>query len=161
MKTGCIKWTLGVVAISLALATHASAGDGWLENYGEAIALAKKEHKPVLIDFTGSDWCMPCMIMKKRVFDTDAFKKYAVGHLVLLEVDFPQGKQMPPQQFQQNQELGEKYGAIDSVGTLRVPTVTLINDKGAVLATQNGAFLSPDELIKWIEDSMRKINAGS
>lgn len=155
MKT---RW---IVCALAALIADASAAGGWLESYPEALALAAKNNRPVLIDFMGSDWCVPCIQMKKTVFDSEAFQKYADDHLVLLEVDFPQGRKQPKKQFEENQALGEKFGAIDPMGMLRVPTVTLVSPQGEVLATQHGAFFKPEEVIAWIEAAEKKTPAAA
>jgi len=62
---------------------------GWINNLEDAKKLAKKEQKLILLNFSGSDWCIPCMRLKKEVFDSEAFTKYAANHLVLVNADFP------------------------------------------------------------------------
>ncbi len=54
-----------------------------------AIARAGAEHKLVLLDFTGSDWCPPCMQMHEEIFSRPEFQTYAESNLVFLTVDFP------------------------------------------------------------------------
>ena len=61
----------------------------WSTSYSEGLAIAKKTGKPMLVDFTGKDWCGPCMELKKNVFDTDTFKRWADKNVVLIELDFP------------------------------------------------------------------------
>ena len=70
-------WRAGiapVLALVLALAPAARAADGWLSNFEEAKAVAVKEQKDLLLDFTGSDWCAACAALKKEVWDKDGFK---------------------------------------------------------------------------------------
>jgi len=95
----------------------------WLTNKDEAIAKAKDEGKLILIDFTGSDWCGPCMKLKKETFDTQAFQDYAKEHLVLLEIDSPRRKQLPPELTQQNSLLKSQFGIRG------FPSVFLVNYK--------------------------------
>ncbi|MDD7914586.1 thioredoxin family protein [Polaribacter ponticola] len=61
----------------------------WMPNYKKALKKSKKERKPILIYFTGSDWCGPCKILDKDLFHTEKFKNLADKELVLLEVDIP------------------------------------------------------------------------
>jgi thiol-disulfide isomerase/thioredoxin len=159
MKSGLARTV--ALAFALALFANASARAEWLDDYSAAMSLAKKQGRPVLIDFMGSDWCVPCIQMKKKVFGTDTFKKYAAGNLVLLEVDFPQETQLPEKQYEENLALGKKYGAVDSMDTLLVPTVTLIDSDGKVLASQNGAFFKPEEVIAWVEAAVKKMPSGN
>jgi len=159
MNTRCIRWVLAAVAMPAVFAGSAFASDAWLESYGEALSTAKKENKPVLVDFTSSDSCPPCITMKREVFDTTAFKKFAAGNLVLLEVDFPGRKVLPPQQINQNAMLAQKFGAINEMGMLITPTLALVTPSGKLVAVKEGAFLSVEELIAWTEDVIRKSQA--
>ena len=86
------------------------ADEFWLTDYEEAIARAKKEHKRIMLYFSGSDWCKPCIIWKKEVFDTDIFQEYANGKLVPLKLDFPRLKKnrLPEGQVEQNESLAAR-----------------------------------------------------
>jgi thiol:disulfide interchange protein len=74
---------LAVVGAASARAQQSS----WSSNYAKAAAQAKTENKPILLDFTGSDWCRWCMKMKKEALDTPQFGAYAKQNLVLMTVD--------------------------------------------------------------------------
>ena len=64
----------------------------WHEDLKEAVAISQKEKKPIMLFFTGSDWCGWCIRLKKEVFSQDEFKDWADENVVLLEADFPRGK---------------------------------------------------------------------
>lgn len=81
----------------------------WETDFEVAKKRAKDEKKEILADFTGSDWCGWCIKLKKEVFDQPEFQEYAKKHLVMLEVDFPQGKELPAKEKKQNEELSEKF----------------------------------------------------
>jgi protein disulfide-isomerase len=70
-----------------------AAEANWLTDYDQALAQAKQENKKVLIDFTGSTWCPPCIQMHKEVLTQKEFIDYAGKNLVLLLVDLPRGNQ--------------------------------------------------------------------
>lgn len=86
-----------------------SAKAGWLTNYAAAQEEAKSQHKLLLMDFTGSDWCGWCILLQKEVFSKPEFKEYASKNLVLLELDFPHGKQMTAEVVAQNERLAAQY----------------------------------------------------
>ncbi len=99
----------------------------WETDFDVAKAKAKTSDKPILILFTGSDWCPPCKMLKKDFFHSDAFvdksKKF-----VLLLVDFPRNKELiTPTQEAANKVLNSKYGVRS------LPTVIAVNHKGEVL----------------------------
>jgi thiol:disulfide interchange protein len=73
---------------ALLVASAARAAD-WSEDYAAAVTRAKKEHKMVLLDFTGSDWCIWCQRTDTEVFSTSQFKDYADKNLILVRLDYP------------------------------------------------------------------------
>jgi thiol:disulfide interchange protein len=80
-------------AMVLAWAGSAVAG-GWTTNYRAALAEAGKTGKVVMLDFTGSDWCIWCTRLKDEVFDTAEFKAWADKNVILVELDFPKDKKL-------------------------------------------------------------------
>ncbi len=67
-------------------------GQDWHKSFDEAQAEAKKNNKPIVLVFSGSDWCAPCIKLDKEIWQSDEFKKYALGHYVLYKADFPRKK---------------------------------------------------------------------
>jgi len=89
--------------------TYKAHADGWLVDVNEAYALSKKTGKPILANFTGTDWCGWCIKLKAEVFDKPEFKEWAKKNVVLLEVDFPRKKQLPEEIRQQNAGLQQAF----------------------------------------------------
>lgn len=110
-------------------AEHATAAAkaGWLTNLDQAQKAALAEKKLLLMDFTGSDWCGWCIMLDKEVFSKPEFKEYASKHLVLLELDFPRSKRMPPETAKQNEQLMMKYRIQG------FPTVVVFDSEGKPL----------------------------
>lgn len=82
---------------------------GWLNDFSQAQEQAKKENKAIMLFFTGSDWCGWCMKMRKDVLDTPEFKAFADKNLVLVYVDQPRKKALPPHLVAANSQLRQKY----------------------------------------------------
>ena len=100
------------------------AAAGWDDDYAKAVAKAKTEKKMVLLDFTGSDWCGWCIKLDKEVFSTPEFKNYAKDNLVLVEVDFPQGKRQTKKLQEQNEKLQTEHKVQG------YPTIIILNPEG-------------------------------
>jgi protein disulfide-isomerase len=133
-----------LVLFATALVSSAFAG-GWGDDYNAALATASKEHKNVLLDFTGSDWCGWCIRLKKETFDKPEFKAYADKNLELVEIDFPQGKTLSPEIQKQNAALQEQYNVQG------FPTLVLLNPEGKVIKQQSGYIPGgPKGFIEWI-----------
>ncbi len=86
------------------------AAEAWVTDFEKAKTAAAKDGKDLLMDFTGSDWCGWCIKLHEEVFSKDAFKQEAPKHFVLVEVDFPQGKEQAEELRKQNEKLQQKYG---------------------------------------------------
>lgn len=84
-----ITWLAALAVAALTASAFASPTAGWLTDHDKALAKAKTEHKNVFIEFTGSDWCPPCIFMKKNVFSKKEFIDPASKNFVLLEIDLP------------------------------------------------------------------------
>ena len=95
----------------------------WLTDYSAAKAKAEIEGKPILINFTGSDWCAACIRLNKEIFSKPVFMKFANEHLILLKIDFPFGVQQEESLINQNNFLYD-YFEIEGL-----PTVILLNSE--------------------------------
>jgi thioredoxin-related protein len=93
----------------------------WTTDYAAAVQQAKAENKKILLNFTGSDWCVNCDILDKEVFSTPAFARYARSHYVLVFLDFPAQLKLPDNVVKQNSELEDKYKVINT------PTIVLLD----------------------------------
>ena len=60
----------------------------------KAFALAQQTSKNILLVFSGSDWCIPCIQFNKKILSDSSFLQFAANRLVLLEADFPQRKKI-------------------------------------------------------------------
>ncbi|HXB94578.1 MAG TPA: thioredoxin family protein, partial [Puia sp.] len=118
--------------LSLLLMTQ---GSSWLNNMQEAKALAQREHRHILLNFSGSDWCGPCILLRKEVFDDPVFLAMADSQLVLVNADFPRMKknQLPKAQQQANDQLADRYNAQG-----KFPLTLLLTVDGKVLRQWEG-----------------------
>ncbi len=96
----------------------------WITGCKAASARAADTKRPILADFSGSDWCEWCMKLKREVFDTPEFTAWAQRSVVLLDVDFPKSNTLTDAQQKENQALADKHG-VDSF-----PTVILMAADG-------------------------------
>ena len=109
----------------------------WSPTFKEALKKSKKEKKPVLIYFTGSDWCGPCKVLDKNLFHTEKFKSIADQDLILYEADNPRNKDLvAPEKLEVNDKLKRKY-RIKSY-----PSLVFVDHRGREIATKKGVILT-------------------
>ncbi len=128
-----------------ALTALAGGKSGWDDDYDKGLAQAKTESKMVMLDFTGSDWCGWCIKLDKEVFLQKAFKDYAKANLVLVEVDFPQGKHQTKKLKEQNDKLAKDYN-IEGY-----PTIVVLNAKGEKIGRLGYMEGGPEAFIAELE----------
>lgn len=114
--------TVGVAALTAT--AFATTPEGWTTDLDKAFEKAKVEKKSVLVEFTGSDWCPPCIAMRKNVFSKKEFVDAASKKFVLVELDFPKGDQAVADK---NEPMAKKYN-IEGF-----PTVILMTPEGKEL----------------------------
>jgi len=95
--------------------------EGWLVDINEAYDISTKTGKPIMANFTGSDWCGWCKKLKAEVFDQAAFKTWADKNVVLVELDFPRRFQVPENIRKQNASLQQAFQVTG------YPTIWLFN----------------------------------
>lgn len=113
---------------------------------------AVQEHKLILINFSGSDWCGPCIRLRKEILESQTFENYAAGHLILVRADFPRQKknQLSKEQVKLNEALADKYNAEG-----KFPFTLLVDENGKILKIWDGfPGVSPEEFVSQISSVM-------
>lgn len=124
----------------------------WLLDFDKAKLRAQTEHKYILLNFSGSDWCGPCIQMNKEIFETATFDEFAKEHLVLVNADFPRLKKhaLSDSQLKKNEQLAESY---NKKGIF--PLTLLLNFEGKVIKSWEGfPLLSAGEFTREIQNEL-------
>ena len=114
----------------------------WLTDHAAALAEAKKSKRPVLMLFTGSDWCGWCKKLVAEILSQKEFVDYAAGHLVLLEIDFPRRKPQPAALKRQNEALQAAHNISG------YPTIVVLGPEGKPLGELGYTEGGPPAFIK-------------
>lgn len=95
-----------------------------------SLTKAKQEHKKVLLYFSGSDWCAPCIKFKKTFIQNEAFQSFASENLIVVNADFPRLKKnaLSAEQTTENEKLADKYNANGIF-----PLVLVLDENGKVI----------------------------
>jgi thioredoxin-related protein len=127
----------------------------WITHFQLGKTEAEESKKLIVLNFSGSDWCGPCIRLRKEIFSSEAFSNYAENHLVLVNADFPRYKknELPKEQVKDNEALAEKY---NSEG--KFPYTVLLDPNGKVLKQWEGF---PNETPEQFVDEIKSVeNAG-
>ncbi|MEM1084667.1 MAG: thioredoxin fold domain-containing protein [Verrucomicrobiota bacterium] len=127
-------------------------GEHWSDSYLDAKRMASSESKDLLIEFTGSDWCPPCIELSKKVLSTEIFEKATSPHFVFLRLDFPNDKStLTKEVMLQNKKLRQNYGPTG------FPTLVLAESNGTPYASITGYNgQNPEDYVEEI-DKLRKV----
>ena len=134
----------------LSLASTACAADGWMTDFAAAQAKARAENKPLLVDFTGSDWCGWCIRLDEEVFSQSAFQAYAAAELVLVEIDFPRRKTLSAELKAQNEALAQQYGIRG------FPTILLLSPEGELIEKTGYRRGGPESYVAHLKEILAK-----
>jgi thioredoxin-related protein len=150
MKLKFLALVLAIVF--LATSSFVTTAPQWGHDLTEAFQSAKKEHKYILVNFSGSDWCGPCIRLHKEVFVMEDFLKLANEKLVLVNADFPRYKknQLPAAQQKINDAIAERYNTKGSF-----PLTVLVDQDGNTIKEWEGFPSSPIEFINDIAQTIQ------
>lgn len=83
----------------------------WEQDYQKVVQRASQENKLILLVFSGSDWCAPCIKLERTIWQSEAFKNHAKANYVLYRADFPRKKanRLPNPILNQNKALAERF----------------------------------------------------
>jgi len=119
----------------------------WEPDFENAKKIAKEKHELILLNFSGSDWCGPCIVLRKDYLENDVFQDMAKTNLVMVNADFPRKKknQLSFDQVKRNEALAEKY---NKEGLF--PYTLLLNADGKVIKSWKG---KPEVSVeKWTQE---------
>lgn len=107
----------------------------WEPDFNKAKIIAKEKHELILLNFSGSDWCGPCILLRRDYLESEAFTNMANENLVLVNADFPRKKKNigTVEQVKRNEDLAEQYNKEGSF-----PLTLLLDADGKVLKTWHG-----------------------
>ena len=137
---------LSAIALFFLLSSFTS----WETNFDKAKQQAAAEHKYIVLNFSGSDWCGPCIRLHHEVLESTAFKAFAEKHLILVNADFPRQKknQLAKAQQQLNDQLADRYNAKGSF-----PLTVLLTADGKLVKEWEGyPKMTVDEFVADIQN---------
>ena len=102
----------------------------WVSTWAEAVEASKETGKPIMLMFTGSDWCHWCQKLEHEVFERPGFQQWS-NRVIKIRVDFPQGHELPKLVKAQNEVLKNWYA--DFVESY--PTCLFVEPTGRVIGT--------------------------
>lgn len=152
LAAGALTLPAYAASASVAPASSLMAGEGWVADFDEAAAMARKEGKNLLVDFTGSDWCGWCIRLHKEVFDHESWSSAVHKDYILVALDFPRGedaKALVPNP-ERNQELSEMYGVQG------FPTILLMTPDGDVFGRTGYEAGGPEAYLAHMADLKAK-----
>jgi thioredoxin-related protein len=137
----------------LLLVSYYGQAQNWLTDFEQAKKIANEQNKNIIIVFSGSDWCAPCIKLDKNIWQSESFKNEAAKDWVLIKADFPRKKanELPKEQTEHNRKLADKYNIEGSF-----PLVVILDKNGKLLGKMGFKNVFPEEYIKMIHALEKK-----
>jgi thiamine biosynthesis lipoprotein len=120
---------------TLLLISQIVGAQSWMHDFEAAKQEAQFRQKAILLNFSGSDWCIPCIELKKTLFSSEEFIAYATDRLILLNADFPRKSKnrLPTAQQAQKEQLAQQFNPQGNF-----PMTVLMDAQGRVLKSWKG-----------------------
>ena len=133
-----------VIVIICLLVTSIVSSQDWKTNLEDAKSEASKESKNIILVFSGSDWCAPCIKLDKSIWQSEEFKNASSENWILLKADFPKKKAnvLLEEQQKENNKLAEKYNPEGSF-----PKVVILNYEGKILGIMGYEKITPEQFV--------------
>lgn len=124
----------------------------WVLDFDSSLKTAQDSNKTIILVFSGSDWCAPCMRLEREIWETDTFQKYANDHYVMVRADFPRKKanKLSKEQEEKNAHLAEMYNPNGYF-----PSVVIIDKNKKVLGQTGYRKLSPQKYIEHLNSFIK------
>jgi thioredoxin-related protein len=135
-----------IAALSLLLMSFT-----WRTDFDKAQSDAAAQHKMIILKFSGSDWCIPCIRMEKTIFNTPAFHTFADRNLIMINADYPRLKKNQPSKdiAKQNDQLASIYNKDG-----HFPLTLLLSADGKVMKKWDGySGAAPADFIAQIKNA--------
>ncbi|MGE0077181.1 MAG: thioredoxin family protein [Bacteroidales bacterium] len=125
----------------------------WHNDYNKTLEIAKAKNRPILIVFSGSDWCKPCIKLREQILVKPEFSKWAKDNAVCVTADFPKQKKnaLSPMQQKQNEVLAEKFNPNGIF-----PLVIILNSNEKILGFKGFEDVSPEQFTKGLTEIINK-----
>lgn len=135
-------------AVFVLATTLSGYGQLWSDNYTDAQQTAAETGKSVVVVFSGSDWCAPCIKLEREIWSDATFQKDAAEQFVFYRADFPRKKEnsLPEELAAQNADLAERYNSRGSF-----PLVVILTPQGDVLGEAGYKKVSPAEYLQLLQ----------
>lgn len=129
------------------------AQESWGQDFVAAQVKAQQEKKDIMLIFSGSDWCLPCIKLKKEILTATTFENFAHDKLIIVNADFPKKKKNKAKQSLlvqgQNVNLAKKYNPEGYY-----PRVLILDTHGKVKADIGYEPVAPEQYVKLIESKL-------
>lgn len=136
-----------LAVLVMLLTAHGVSAQDWVLDFDTAQQTAQSEDKIIVLVFSGSDWCGPCIKLEKTIWTTDEFNAYAKENYVMARADFPRRKANALSQEQQakNNKLAEIYNPKGYF-----PLVVILDKNLTVLGRTGYKKMTPTEYVEHI-----------
>ena len=136
-----------IIYVFLFLLSFSLTAQNWENDWKVATQKSKKNNQKLILVFSGSDWCIPCIKLENEIWEEESFKAYALENYILLRADFPKRKKnaLSKEKQTHNDKLAERFNAAGYF-----PLVVVISPEEKVLGQLGYEKSTPEKYIELI-----------
>lgn len=137
-----------VYIVLLFLTSFTVSAQNWLTDIEAAKTLANEQNQKILLVFSGSDWCAPCIKLDREIWRSKEFKEFSKSNFILLRADFPRRKNnaLSLEQQEHNKKLAARYNKNG-----HFPLVVILDANGNVLGETGYRKMKPKQYIELLK----------
>lgn len=112
----------------------------WQPDFETAQTVAAIKEQNIVLVFSGSDWCAPCIKLERDIWEQEEFASAVGEDFVFYKADFPRRKanKLTKEVSQRNASLAELYNTRGSF-----PLVVVLSPEGDLLGQTGYKKVSP------------------
>ncbi|MDG2492609.1 MAG: thioredoxin family protein [Flavobacteriaceae bacterium] len=125
------------------------SSQNWQSDWEETKLKSKQTNKKIVLVFSGSDWCIPCIKLEKEIWTNPEFIFYAEENYLLFRADFPKRKKnkLPNEIQDRNDQIASVYNPSGYF-----PLVVILNSNVEVIGRLGYDKIPVKSYIQNIED---------
>jgi protein disulfide-isomerase len=128
----------------------------WVKNYPQALKIARRLHRPLVLNFAGADAGEATQKIRREIWETADFRTYAAQKLVLVDMEFPPLDELVAARERGDPTLLEKMTLAAAYGIAQLPATIIVRPDGEPIIGFTFTDQTPPDYVQMIKRGAEK-----